>query len=249
MLCIVRLADWKERGIELERIEMRRVVSFSGGKDSTAMLLRMLELEMPIDEIIFCDTLMEFPELHEYIGKIERHIGREITFLQGKTTWDAWFYGQVTRGKAKGRVRGFPYVIQRCWAQRELKGKPLKEFKEEGDINYVGLAKGEEKRTQRQLYSKGDYRFPLIEWGWTEQDCINYLKEKDLLNPLYSKFKRLGCWCCPKQSLSSLKSLYETYPLYWTKLKKYEADSPHGFKPNITLKELEEGYEHQKRVG
>lgn len=37
------------------------VVSFSGGKDSTAMLLWMLELGMTVDEIIFCDTGVEFP--------------------------------------------------------------------------------------------------------------------------------------------------------------------------------------------
>ncbi len=35
------------------------VVSLSGGKDSTAMLLRMLEEEMPVDIILFCDTGME----------------------------------------------------------------------------------------------------------------------------------------------------------------------------------------------
>ena len=32
------------------------VVSLSGGKDSTAMLLRMIEEGMPVDIILFCDT-------------------------------------------------------------------------------------------------------------------------------------------------------------------------------------------------
>lgn len=36
------------------------VVSFSGGKDSTALLLRMLELGMKVDEVLNCDTYMEF---------------------------------------------------------------------------------------------------------------------------------------------------------------------------------------------
>lgn len=30
------------------------IVSLSGGKDSTAMLLRMLEEKMPVDIILFC---------------------------------------------------------------------------------------------------------------------------------------------------------------------------------------------------
>jgi tRNA(Ile)-lysidine synthase TilS/MesJ len=33
--------------------DKRHIVSFSGGKDSTAMLLMMIEKGMPIDEIIF----------------------------------------------------------------------------------------------------------------------------------------------------------------------------------------------------
>ncbi len=35
---------------------MKYIVSFSGGKDSTAMLLRMLEENVQVDEILFCDT-------------------------------------------------------------------------------------------------------------------------------------------------------------------------------------------------
>jgi 3'-phosphoadenosine 5'-phosphosulfate sulfotransferase (PAPS reductase)/FAD synthetase len=36
------------------------VVSLSGGKDSTAMLLRLLEEGRPVDLILFCDTGLEF---------------------------------------------------------------------------------------------------------------------------------------------------------------------------------------------
>ena len=37
-------------------INASNIVSLSGGKDSTAMLLMMLEKSYRIDEIIFCDT-------------------------------------------------------------------------------------------------------------------------------------------------------------------------------------------------
>lgn len=54
---------------------MLNVVQFSGGKDSTAMLLMMLEKNMPIDDIIFCDTGNEFPQVYEHIEKVNKYIG------------------------------------------------------------------------------------------------------------------------------------------------------------------------------
>ena len=106
---------------------------------------------------------------------------------------------------------------------------------------YIGIAADEKERTNRKAYTNSNcnYRFPLVEWDIIEEDCINYLKEKGLENPLYERFSRLGCWMCPKQNLKSLKSLYLYYPELWTKLKQYEQDSPHGFRLDYTLEELE----------
>ena len=55
--------------------ELEHIISFSGGKDSTAMLLMMLERKMPIDEIIFCDTGKEFPQMYDHIEKVQKYIG------------------------------------------------------------------------------------------------------------------------------------------------------------------------------
>ena len=38
-------------------------VSLSGGKDSTAMLLLMIERGLPINTVLWADTGMEFPEM------------------------------------------------------------------------------------------------------------------------------------------------------------------------------------------
>lgn len=50
---------------------MKHIVSFSGGKDSTAMLLRMLEENMKIDEIIFAETGKDFPDMLKHIEKVK----------------------------------------------------------------------------------------------------------------------------------------------------------------------------------
>lgn len=82
---------------------MKHIVQFSGGKDSTAMLLMMLERGMPVDEIIFCDTGKEFPDMYKHIQKVEQYIGRPITRLKADKSFDYYFsdYEKV-KGKNKG---------------------------------------------------------------------------------------------------------------------------------------------------
>ncbi len=46
-------------------------VSLSGGKDSTAMTLLMIERGMPIDMVLYADTGMEFPEMYDHIAKLD----------------------------------------------------------------------------------------------------------------------------------------------------------------------------------
>ena len=67
---------------------MKHIVSFSGGKDSTAMLLKMLENNMQIDDIIFCDTGKEFPQMYEHIRKVKDYIKRPITILKSEKSFD-----------------------------------------------------------------------------------------------------------------------------------------------------------------
>ena len=46
-------------------------VSLSGGKDSTAMLLLMIERGVPIDAVLYADTGMEFPEMYGHLQKLD----------------------------------------------------------------------------------------------------------------------------------------------------------------------------------
>ena len=57
--------------------EKYAAVSLSGGRDSTFMLLRMIEKDMQIDAVLFADTGMEFPELYEHLQKLDEHLFRE----------------------------------------------------------------------------------------------------------------------------------------------------------------------------
>jgi len=214
----------------------KHIISFSGGKDSTAMLIRMVELGMTIDEVVFADTKLEFPEMYVYIKKVERYIGRKITVLK-EGDWDKWFYGKSTRGKTKGQMRGFPLGgCLPCWHSREAKFKPLNKFCN-GNIRYLGYALDENSNVRKQKIAQyrfnggkdKDYIYPLVDWRWTEKDCADYLKDKNLHNPLYGRFTRTGCYLCPKQGKKSLFVLFKHYPDLWAKLLRYVNEAPNNF--------------------
>jgi 3'-phosphoadenosine 5'-phosphosulfate sulfotransferase (PAPS reductase)/FAD synthetase len=227
-------AKCNQMAFEIKAINSKRekvYVSFSGGKDSTAMLLRMIELGEHIDEIVFADTGFEFPELYEYIDQIEAHIGRPITKLQPKDNlWNDWFYGKVSRGTNKGETRGFPLYAYPCWYSRESKIKPLQKYMVEAKIICVGIASDEDNRCSDDSL----IRYPLVEWGWTEDDCAEYLNKKGLMNPLYKNYNRLGCYFCQKQSIGSLYALWKTNKELWAKAIWWDEESRkvsgHGIK-------------------
>lgn len=61
------------------------IASCSFGKDSLAMIIKIKELGMPLDEVIYCDIRFddeslsgETPEMREFIPKAEKNIKRKI---------------------------------------------------------------------------------------------------------------------------------------------------------------------------
>lgn len=203
--------------------ETYHAVSFSGGKDSTAMLLHMLETGMPVDEIIFCDTGAEFPEMYEHIDKVEKFTGRNITRLKAEHSFE---YYLTEHHRTKGKYTalagyGWPGPRRR-WCTQLLKKQQIDKYMSALDrpvLQYIGIAADETKRVKEQQY-------PLVDWGWTEADCLSYCYEKGFdWGGLYEVFSRLSCWCCPLQSLREARMLYEKFPKLWSKLKAWDDKS------------------------
>ena len=71
---------------QTEEKELFHAVSLSGGKDSTAMLLLMIERGLPIHAVLTADTGMEFPEMYEHLQKLDDYLfaerGLHLTWLR-----------------------------------------------------------------------------------------------------------------------------------------------------------------------
>ncbi len=80
------------------------VVSLSGGKDSTAMLLMLLERKEPVERIVFFDTGWEFPAMHVHLEKLQKHIGRRITVLRPREDFIYAFAHKPVVSRKTGRT-------------------------------------------------------------------------------------------------------------------------------------------------
>lgn len=199
------------------------VASFSGGKDSTAMVLHMIELGEQLDEVITCDTGMEFPEMYEHIEKVRRIVeshGIKYTALKAEHSFEYYLLEQPPTEKRDKIGLGWPGPYIR-WCTKFLKTKLIRDSIPKDAIQCVGLALDEKARRERE-HNKNQ-RHPLAEWGWTEKDCLEYCRSRGFdWGGLYDRFKRVSCWICPLQPVSQLRVLWEYYPELWAKMEEYD---------------------------
>lgn len=230
------------------------VVSFSGGKDSTAMLLRLVEENYPIDIILFCDTGLEFPEMLEHITKVENYIGHPITRIKAEKDFMYWATEHTRKirsnnipGILPGDIvsgYGWPSLWSR-WCTKELKTNVIANYfrelkKDYQIIEYVGIAYDELKR-------KRDLNYPLIEWKMTEADCLKYCYDRGFdFGGLYEIWGRVSCWCCPLQSLDDLRKLRKYRPEMWDRLLDMDDQMPENsstFLKNGTVADINRRFE------
>lgn len=223
--------------------KQKNIVSFSGGKDSTAMLLLMIEKNIKIDEIIFLDTGMEFPAMYQHIKQVEIFIDRSITILRAEKSFEYMMLEhEKQRGKNKGQ-KGYSWPdFRNRWCTSYLKKqvikKYLKKYKGYEIVEFHGIAVDEVKRLEKN--NEKNVRYPLAEWNITEKAALEYCYNKGFnWDELYNNFDRVSCWCCPLKNLKELRTLYLKYPTLWNKLKEWEQKTYRKFRSDYDILDLE----------
>ena len=213
----------------------KHIVSFSGGKDSTATIILAHEHGEPLDLIIFSevmfdkDTSGELPEHIDFVKNkcipLFKSWGYETKILHAKLNYMDIFMREPTKGKRAGMglKTGFP-MAGRCQVNRSIKVQPIKDFLKDMDpdeyIQYLGIAKDEPKRLERL---RGTNRISLMDkYGYTENMAFELCRKYDLLSPIYDFAPRGGCWFCPNARKRELKHLRDHHKDLWDRLLELE---------------------------
>lgn len=193
---------------------MMHVVALSGGKDSTAMALRLAEVA-PRDYTYVCTpTGDELPDMLDHWTKLEGLLGRPLVRITNGTL-DSW----ITEFNA------LPNWRQR-WCTRLLKIEPyLAWLKTIGpSVSYVGLRADEEER-RGILSNDVECRFPLREWGWGLVEVRKYLRQRGVSIPA-----RTDCARCYGQSLGEWWDLWKRHPATFADAEAQEAQIGNTFR-------------------
>ena len=177
--------------------------SLSGGKDSTAMLLLMIEKDMPIDIVLSADTGMEFPEMYEHLAKVDAFLYEKrnihITTLRHPKGFE-WLMFEEPKQKPSAierRLRdgiplygnGWPGIRVR-WCTGQLKThlitKKVNELKGKYHaLQYVGIAYDERERCKGEQY-------PLVDWKITEAEALKICYDPGAANTFSAPLAALG---------------------------------------------------------
>ena len=201
------------------------LVSYSGGKDSGALALHLLEQDTPNLRLVFCDTKWEHPETYEYAHEFARRTGIPLVIVDSMGM-EALILKKKRAPSAKAR-----------FCTEELKIKPfaayVAQLQAEGFDTIVWVG-------ERAEESPGRARKPCDEWSstynsflvrgirlWTiAQVLAIHAKFGIPMNPLYKKgMGRVGCApCLPFASKAELRETAIRFPeVYDVKLADLEA--------------------------
>lgn len=199
------------------------VVSWSGGKDSTATIILMHENNIPIKKIVYVRMMFDkslpatLPIMTGFIDcGVERfrQWGYTVDIIPSIQTAVEVAETKYKRSKNKawnGHAWGItPFMRGACRFAGVKRDTIKKVIDKDNDYKMVGFASDERKRIRKL---GGKYQSVMATLGVTTPQAFEICRKYDLLSPLYNTgILRDGCFFCPNANKREREKLRINHP-------------------------------------
>lgn len=194
------------------------LVAFGGGVNSTAMLCGMVERGETYHAALFSDTGGERPETYRHVETFSAWLverGRPPILTLRRTRRDGSWESLEEECLRIEALPSLAYGHKKC--SQKFKREPQEKWANhdpacraawkagERVVKLIGFDADEEHRALRSTESEdGKYvhRYPLIEWDWGREECIEAIRKAGAPMPGKS-----SCFYCPASTKKDILSL------------------------------------------
>lgn len=240
---------------------MKHIICMSHGKDSMALLYKMLELNYPINDVVFFSMKgAEFDAIEQLSAQTEKLLAsRNIKYTRLEPEHDFFHYATCEEvHKRNGCVQnGYQWCGGLCRWGTGLKVKAMEKYYKEqypGEVivQYIGIAADERNRINRKDCGNIINIYPLVELEMTERDCLEYCYANGIFweesgYRLYDLLDRVSCKYCRNKNLRELYNIYKYLPEVWGELKALQDAIRVPYRNGVTVHDLEERFEKNFR--
>lgn len=245
-------------------------LSLSGGKDSLALFLKLLETGAKLNEVVCVDlgdeyeavydvllfvasiclkekikfTVLTIPETDEYKAFVKK-TGKEIGMFK---------YLAIYHKRPNGKI-GYGWCGKCRWGTA-IKKQLLNAYYQSLErfvVEYVGIAYDEVHRIDINPYKNYAKTYPLVKWKMSEQDCLYYCYEHGvywLQNGirLYDLLDRVSCKHCQNKNLKEQRNIRKYISELWKDFTEWQRLIPYPYRSDgATIFDLEKRFANEEK--
>jgi hypothetical protein len=211
------------------------IASFGGGVNSTAMLVEWVRLGRALDLVLFADTGGELPETYAHVERFSSWLVERgappVTLVRARTR-DGEALTLEAHSLKHRMLPSLAYGFRSCSVKfkHEPQEKHVNHWQpaveawahDERVTKLIGFHAGESHRADRAPSEDKKYRYqyPLIEWGWGPDECIDAIRAAGL-----HSVGKSSCFFCPAMKRHEIVRLRESHPEQFARALALEANA------------------------
>jgi 3'-phosphoadenosine 5'-phosphosulfate sulfotransferase (PAPS reductase)/FAD synthetase len=215
-------------------------VNFSGGKDSSAVLLLAKEIAPKNTEAIYMTTRLELPGTVEFVKQEAERLGIYLHITDPVVDYMGDFAHWVKHCNSRLKIRTARRYLRKLYGRKHM-------------FRLNGVRQQESTRRKSMYKAKGivvpDHDlsgsyivYPIIEW--TGDDVKEYLKLNNFeTHKQYTAFGISGCAYCPFYQKEIYQRILNVYPNIYDEIIKLEGEvNRPSVQGNVYLRDLKEEF-------